>query len=354
MRTPIHLTRRGFLGLLAAGLTAPAWRSGLADPAGRLVAVGPGALRLLTYLGAADRLVGIEDLERRPLTASSYRYALPSGISDLPSIGPGGPGRMPDLEQLMRLRPDLVATATLDGQQIQALRERAGLEVLELSYGDTGILKVDELLGSLRALGRALGREERAERLADFIGASLAELDDRIAGEPPAEAYLGGISMQGAHGITSTQSGHQPLVWAGGCNLADRAGPVGHLFIDREQLLLWDPEVLFVDGAGLAGILTEYARDPGLYRRLRAVREGRVYLTLPFNAYNTNVENALANAWTMAKVLHPDALADLDPQRQAGRIMRTFLGADVMPDLARNGYGLGRLDLEAGRWTPLS
>ena len=160
--------------------------------------------------------------------------------------------------------------------------------------------------------------------------------------------------MQGAHGITSTQSGHQPLAWAGAHNLADQAGPAGHLFIDREQLLLWDPPVLFVDGGGLAGILAEHAKDPGFYQRLRAVREGRVYLTLPFNAYNTNLENALANAWMMAKVLHPETLADLDVQARAGEIMRAFLGADVMPVLAKNGYGLGRLDLETGRWTPLS
>jgi len=347
-------TRRHVLGLLVAGLAAPVWRSSSAASAERVLAVGPGALRLLTYLGAAEHLVGLEDMERRPLSTSSYRYALPPGLADLPSIGPGGPGRLPDLEQLLALRPDLVATVTLDGQQLQALRERAGLRVLPLSYGDTGLLRIDDLLTSLRALAAALGREARAEQLAGFLTANLAELRERLADATPAAAYLGGVSLQGAHGLTSTQSGHLPLVWAGADNLADRAGPAGHFFIDREQLLLWDPPTLFIDGGGLAGVLTEYAGNPGFYQRLQAVREGRVYLTLPFNAYNTNVENALANAWMMARVLHPAALADLDVQARAGAIMRTFLGADVMPALARNGLGLGRLDLETGQWTPLS
>lgn len=347
-------TRRRFLGLLAVGLAAPAWRSSGAAPAERVLAIGPGALRLLTYLGATDRLVGLEDLERRPLSASSYRHALPPELAELPSIGPGGPGRLPDLEQLVALRPDLVATVTLDGQQLQALRERAGLRVLPLSYGGTGLLRIDDLLTSLHTLAAALGREARAEQLAGFLTANLAELRERLANEAPATAYLGGVSLQGAHGLTSTQSGHPPLVWAGADNLADRAGPAGHFFIDREQLLLWDPPVLFIDGGGLAGLLTEYARESGFYQRLRAVREGQVYLTLPFNAYNTNVENALANAWMMARVLHPAALADLDVQAQASTIMRTFLGTDVMPTLARDGHGLGRLDLETGQWTPLS
>jgi len=347
-------TRRHFLGLLAAGLAAPVWRSSGAVGAERVLAVGPGALRLLTYLGAAERLVGLEDIERRPLSTSSYRYALPPGLTDLPSIGPGGPGRLPDLEQLVALRPDLVVTVTLDDQQIQALRERAGLRVLPLSYGGPGLLRIDDLLTSLHTLAAALGLEARAEQLAGFLTANLAELRERLANESPATAYVGGVSLQGAHGLTSTQSGHPPLVWAGADNLADRAGPAGHLFIDREQILLWDPPVLFIDGGGLAGILAEYARESGFYQGLRAVREGRVYLTLPFNAYNTNVENALANAWMMARVLHPAALADLDVQARASAILRTFLGADILPDLARQGLGLGRLDLETGQWTPVS
>ncbi|RNE91510.1 ABC transporter substrate-binding protein [Marichromatium sp. AB31] len=352
--TAARCTRRQLLALLAATLIPPAPSPARAAPSQRLLAIGPGALRLLTYLAVADRLVGVEDFERRALTTSSYRYALPTGIDALPSIGPGGPGRMPDLEQVLRLRPDLVAAAALDDQQLQALRARAGVELLVLDYGDTGILRIDELIGSLQALGEAVGRGQRAAQLVAALTDELDALHRRVGATPPVAAYLGGVSMQGSHGLTSTQAGHQPLRWAGAQNLADRAGPAGHLFLDREQLLLWDPPVLFIDGGGLAGILTEYARDPGFYHRLRAVRTGQVWLTLPFNAYNTNVENALVNAWMMAKVLHPEALADIDIGARAGAIMRAFLGTDIMPALAEHGHGLGRLDLEQGRWTPVS
>lgn len=349
------LTRRRFLlSLVLGALATPVWRPALAQTARRVLAIGPGALRMLAYLGATDLLVGVEDLERRPLTASTYRLALPPRVTELPSLGPGGPGRLPDLEQVLSLAPDLVLSVTLDGQQVQALRQRAGIPVLTLSYGDTGILKEDSLIASLRNLGKALNRQARAEELIAYFTTSLADLKRQVAGRAPVAAFLGGVSMQGAHGITSTQSGHLPLAWAGARNLADQVGPAGHLFLDREQLLAWDPPVLFVDGGGLPGILAEFAKDTAFYKRLRAVREGRVYLTLPFNAYNTNVENALANAWFMAKVLHPQALAEVDAQVMAGRVMRAFLGTDLLPALAKNGYGLGRLDLASGRWTPLS
>jgi iron complex transport system substrate-binding protein len=191
--------------------------------------------------------------------------------------------------------------------------------------------------------------------LTAFLRDSIAELARRTAGiQPQAAAYIGGISLQGAQGIGSTQAEHPPLAWAGVRNLAAGLGPRGHFFLDREQLLALDPPVLFIDGGGLPGILAGLDKERDFYARLRAVREGRVYLTLPFNAYNTNVENALVNAWAMACLLYPQACADLDLNRLASGIMTAFLGRDPLPEYAALGYGLGRLDLPAGRWTPLS
>lgn len=348
--------RRLLLGLALAPLFSGATLAATASAtsAKRVVAIGPGALRMMVYLDATDRLVGSEDIEHRPLASSTYRLALPERVLALPSLGPGGAGRLPDLEQLLTLAPDLAVSVSLDSQQVDALGRRAGIPVLSLSYGDTGILREDTIADSLRRLGSALGRERRAAELVAFFDASIAELRRRVEGLPTVPAYLGGVSLTGAHGITSTQADHRPLAWAGANNLADQVGRTGHLFLDREQLLAWDPSVLFVDGGGLPGIVAEYARDPAFYQRLRAVREGGVYLTLPFNAYNTNVENALANAWFMAKVLHPDALAEVAVEAKTGEIFRAFLGVDLLPELARLGYGQGRLDLASGRWTPLT
>lgn len=333
---------------------APFWGTRAMAAARRVVAIGPGALRMVAYLGATDLLVGCEDVERRLPNASTYRLALPQRVRTLPSLGPGGPGRLPDLEQLLAVHPDLAVSVALDAQQVQALSQRAGIPALSLSFGETGILREDTVVDAWRRLGAALGREHRAAELAAFFQASIAELQSRLRGQPRVPTYLGGVSLSGSHGIASTQAGHLPLVWAGARNLADQTGRSGHLFLDREQLLAWDPTVLFIDGGGLPGIVAEYARDPALYQRLRAVRERRVYLTLPFNAYNANVENALANAWFMAKVLHPQALATLHIEAKAGEILRGFLGADLLPALAKLGYGQGLLDLASGRWTPLS
>ncbi len=353
------LSRRAWLAAMAGSL---ALHARAAEPRARLVAVGPGALRFVTYLGAEDQLVALEDVERKPMLGASYRIALGRRLPELaalPSLGPGGPGRLPDAELLLAARAALAVTVTLDGQQQQALRQRGGVQTLALSYGDTGQLRQEAVEASLSQLGAALGRAERARALVGFLQSSLADLRRRVGALEPQPAYLGGISLSGGQAFTSSQAGHAPLQWAGARNLADAAGAAtrpakaAHLFLDREQLLAWDPPTIFVDGGGLAGLRADHDRDPSFYARLRAVREQRLYLTLPFNAYNTNVEHALINAWFMAKVLHARALADVDLRRTQTEVMQAFLASDVSDTLAQQGLGCGRLDLASGRWTPL-
>ena len=43
----------------------------------RIVALGPGALRLMTYLQATDRVVGVEDLEKGSPAGRPYALAHP-------------------------------------------------------------------------------------------------------------------------------------------------------------------------------------------------------------------------------------------------------------------------------------
>ncbi|MHC1635832.1 MAG: hypothetical protein ACXQTS_04310, partial [Candidatus Methanospirareceae archaeon] len=56
-------------------------------PVKRVVGVEAGALRLIVYLRATDRVVGVEDVEKRYPGARPYIIAHPE-LAELPSIGP--------------------------------------------------------------------------------------------------------------------------------------------------------------------------------------------------------------------------------------------------------------------------
>ena len=62
----------------------------------RVVAAGPGALRIIVYLNATDMVVGVEDFEKQHPGGRPYIIAHPE-LKELPSIGPGGPGKLPTL-----------------------------------------------------------------------------------------------------------------------------------------------------------------------------------------------------------------------------------------------------------------
>ncbi len=323
----------------------------------RVVALGPGALRLLAYLDATDGLCAIEAMEQRGPSGRPYTFMLGELSETLPVIGPGGVGRLPDLERLLMVKPDLAVAVTLDEQQLRMLEQRAGIPVLLLSYGDIGELQLPVFADSLRRLAEPLGRQARAEALIDAIEASLAELATRVADADPVPAYIGGISLKGQQGLASTQAGHLPLRWAGADNLADRIAESGHRFIDLEQLLAWNPPVLFIDGGGLPAVLKEVAINPGLFAALDAVQRGQVFATLPFNAYNTNVEHALINAWFMASRLYPEQFPAFDPVAKADAIYRDFYGEPLYARLRAEGQesqpGFARVDLLTGEVDPL-
>jgi iron complex transport system substrate-binding protein len=301
------------------------------DKVERLIALGPGALRLVVYLGAADLIVGIENLEKqmpRDLYLRPYATVLDEEFLELPVVGTGGPGALPDPETILKCRPDLIVAVTLDPFQLDTIQAKTGVPALYFSYGELGVWR-QEALRSLSLLGEALGRSQRADQINQLIADIEKDLTQRTAdvAEPDRPSvYIGGVSQKGAHGITSTEGGYLPARMAGAYNLADTFGRSGHFLIDKEQLLAWQPDVIFIDSASRDILNLDFEENREYYRLLRAAASGRTFSLLPYNYYNTNIELALLNAYFIGKTLYPDRFGDVNMQEMAGQIMNTFYG----------------------------
>ncbi|MEJ5186373.1 MAG: iron ABC transporter substrate-binding protein [Candidatus Geothermincolales bacterium] len=316
-------------------------------PAERVVAIGPGALRLVCYVGAADKVVGIENMEKQWSSGRPYIMAHPE-LLELPVIGQGGPDSSPDPEKLMGVDPDVIFVAYLvDAAKADELQQRTGIPVVVLSYGQLGTFD-RELMDSITLVGEITGNQERATRVLDFIRGCQEDLAARTKGIPKEDkprVYVGGIGFKGTHGIESTQGGFPPLDAIGAVNVADETGKKGSVMVEKEKILAWDPDIIFIDGGGLSMVKEDYGKNPGFYRSLRAVREGRVYVYLPYNYYTTNVDTALADAYFMGKVVFPEAFGDVDPAAKADEIYRFLLGKDLYEQMARDFMGFVPLDL---------
>ena len=153
--------------------------------------------------------------------------------------------------------------------------------------------------------------------------------------------------MKGTHGIESTQADFPPFAAINARNLVDETGLRGSLMIDKEQLLEWDPEFIFIDESGLPMVLEDYAENPALYDSLQAVKKGKLYGYLSYNYYATNVDTAIADAYFMGTVVYPDAFRDIEPVEKAGEIYRFLLGEDIYGAMSRDFGGFKKLALRA-------
>ncbi|MDI3476453.1 MAG: iron complex transport system substrate-binding protein [Thermococcaceae archaeon] len=315
----------------------------------KVVAIGPGALRLIVYLNASDMVVGVEDFEKKYSYGRPYILANPE-LKNLPSIGPGGPGKLPNLEALTNVSPDVIIAVFISKEQADEIQEKTGIPVVVLSYGARGGMKGfndPELMKSIQLAGKILHRGERAKELVDFLNSVQEDLQKRVKSEKGPRVYVGGIGYKGAHGIESTYGDYAPFEVLNLTNIASSLGP-GWKTVDKEWLLKEDPDYLFIDEGGLKIILDDYKKNSEFYNALSAVKEGRVYGLLPFNFYNTNLGTAIADTYYIGKVLYPERFSDVDPVKKADEIYTFLVGKPVYEALKEQFGGFGKIDFENG------
>jgi len=308
----------------------------------RIICISPGTLRLIIYVGGKLSVVGVEDIEKANPTTRPYWIANRE-LSRLPSIGPGGPNTInkePDLEKVLAVKPDVVFITYMDRGNANALQEKIGIPVIVLSYGPFGTFS-EVVYDSIRLVGQALGKEARANAVIDFVEGSRRDLLSRVKGFPEAHkptVYVGGIGFKGTHGIQSTETLYAPFEWVEARNIAMSEGEKGHLFVDKEKILSWNPDIIFVDSGGSELVRQDYIKKPDFYGGLKAFKAGRVHTLHSFNWYMTNIGTVIADAYTVGKILYPNRFDDVNLREKADEIY-TFLVGKPVYDQLEQAYG---------------
>jgi iron complex transport system substrate-binding protein len=307
----------------------------------RVIAIGPGALRLYVYAGELKYVVGVEQMETEAATGKPYLLANPS-LAQLPVIGLGGPNNAPDPEKILAVNPQVIfsayGAADADAAAADELQAKTGIPVVVVGYG-TAALFGPSVNESLQLIGRITGQEAKAQAAVDFLESAQRDLDGRTKDIPDDEkptVYVGALGSKGTHGIESTKGRYDLLDALHAKNVVDETGKSGSLMIDKEQLLEWDPDFIFIDQNGYAAVLDDFRKNPAFYESLSAVKNGNVYSQLPYNYYSTNIDTALADAYYLGKVLFPAAFADIDPAEKADEIYRALLGQPVYAQMAED------------------
>lgn len=302
----------------------------------KIIAINAGALRMLTYV-ATEMVIGVEQVEKKGI--SLYNFINPE-LKEKKLIGPRNGG---DPELIIKANPDVVFCSFAKAADIEILQKKIGIPVIGLTNPEIAI-KQEEWLKNITVIGEVVNKQNVAKNLTDFVEKNISELNERTKdGEKHTKptVYVGGIAYNGNHGITSTRPFYSPFEFVNANNIAydlvEKSSVVKYqAYIDSEQLLLWNPEIIFIDGRGFSLSMKDMTENVTLRKNLQAIKNDKIHLLYPYNAYSANYEIALVNSWYIGKVLYPEKFKDINFNDKLKEILNVFYRKNVDTTLFKN------------------
>ncbi len=298
----------------------------------KVVGVKAGALRLLSYLGAADMVAGVEEVEKK--SKNPYNFANPE-YNKLPVIGPMHGG---DAELITLVKPDIIFMTYATVGEAEKLQSKTGIPVVTLHYGDL-CQNREMFFTAIKLMAGLIHKSQRADSLINFVNRAIEDLNrrtEKVSLNNNPIVYAGGISFKGSHGISSTVPEFAPFEYVHANNPASQFQSSNNsVFIDKEQLIEWNPEKVFIDYAGWDVVKDDLEQDALAYS-LDAIRNNELYMLLPYNWYTTNFATILVNSYYIGSILYPGAFSDLNIEEQADTIYTAFLNKPVYKEMTNH------------------
>lgn len=340
---------------LSLPLSATAETITVTDTEGRSVEVPHGAQRVLLGFyfedfyaivgdNAFDRVVAISRETWEGWRNSQFQAytAVSPRIAELVDVGYEEAGGF-SIEKAVAAKPDVAIIAAWQykglGSEGVAKLEAAGIPVVVADYNAQTL---EKHLASTRLIGQVMASETRAEKLAGEYEAAVLDVIQRVktAGGTPQPVYV----ELGRAGPDSYGNSYGNTMWggvikmAGGDNIAE--GKVANWGpLNPEYVLARKPAAVFLAGSDWAGRdaavlmgfgvgaettqarMSAYAKRPG-WSGLPAIKNGQLHAVYHGGARTLYDYSFLQY---IAKTLHPEAFADVDPVANHARFYETYL-----------------------------
>lgn len=306
--------------------------------------------RMIAYLGLADKVVGIGDCEIKidgPIQA--YAYVNHELWKDLPIVGTDALGDTAFYpEELISVAPDIIVCSYTE-DVVNNIVSQTGLPVVAVAQGT---LLGEDYEQSLRIIGEACGVSQRAEAVISFINDAVADLEERTEDIPDEDKPLvlgAAATFSGAHSIDGVYIDYPVFRVLNANDAAKGVQGTSYAFatlVDKEQILAWDPDKIFLDAGSMALVKVDYQSDPEYFKQLKAIQNGELYQWPNSTWHYTNVEIPLVSSYYTGALLYPEAFADVDFESKASEIFDFFLGdPDFLSTLEDFGAGYEKITL---------
>ncbi|BDG59104.1 ABC transporter substrate-binding protein [Caldinitratiruptor microaerophilus] len=252
----------------------------------RILSLAPSNTEILFAVGAGDRVVGRTDYCDYPPEAQKVPSV--GGIVD------------PNVEKMVSLKPDVVFM--IGGSE--PLRQK-----LEGDLGMTAVVldpkTLDEVYAKIRLVGRIVDKTAEAEQVVARMQERVAAIEARVRDIPPSERPTVFYEVWPDPLMTAGPGSFidDLIRRAGGVNVAADAGQPWAQY-SLEAVIKHDPAVILTPSAESGKALKDRAR-PG-WEKIRAVREGRVYVLPDQNVVSRPGPRLVDGLEQIARLLHPD------------------------------------------------
>ncbi|MFT4003124.1 MAG: ABC transporter substrate-binding protein [Rhizobium sp.] len=306
------------------------------DTVNRVVILQHQTLNIAVQLDAMDKVVGVLDEWKKQLGANYVRLA--PRLPNLPT--PGGLTKV-NIEELLKLKPDVVFVTNYAPADMVKQIEDAGLSVVAISLLDVPPAEAVKLNPSVkdepaaidsgfatgvRLIADVLGRKEKGEEMIAATKKTRKLVADRLADIPEDKRVP--VYMANPDLTTYGRGKYTGLMMerAGARNVANSVS--GFKQVTMEDVLTWNPAVIFVQER--YPTLVDEIKKADSWQTIDAVKNGRVYLMPEYAkawGYPMPEAMALGELW-MAKQLYPDRFKDIDMQKEADVYYKEFYRTD--------------------------
>ncbi|WP_180575499.1 ABC transporter substrate-binding protein [Agrobacterium vitis] len=295
-------------------------------------------------------------IEADPATYAQYVAKFPK-LAQLPTFG-GKEAGLIDLESAIVQKPDVVLLnletqrASKESEYIEKLAS-LGIPVLYIDFRHQPLHNTEP---TIRLLGEIMGREKRAEEIIAFRKKALSQVTDVIEQKKPARPNvfverIGGYADDCCLTFGNENFGRYVEI-AGGHNIGGDFLPGTFGQLNPEQVIAADPDQVVVTSANWEAYVPgghwiplgpganrqeaerklEWFTTRNAYVGTKAVKN-RSFHGIWHQFYNSPYEFIAIQQ--IAKWLHPDLFADLDPDETFREYHRLFLPIEY-----KSGYSI--------------
>ncbi len=260
-----------------------------------------------------------------------------------------------DVEQAVALDPDVIIlnldakAATEDSGYTEKLA-KVGIPIVYVDFREKPMVNTEP---SMRLIGKLFGKEDKAEEFIKFRADAISAVTDKLAAQSDLKRPVVFVERAGGYSDDCCMSfGNenfgQMVEIAGGINMASDIIPGTFGTVNPEQIIAANPDQIIVTGANwelyvpggnwvgvgsgadpevTSGKLAKLMERPG-FTGVKAALDKNVH-AIWHQFYNSPYQFIAVQQ--IAKWLHPDLFADLDPEATFKELHDRYLPVDYRP-----------------------